>query len=183
MHIPLNLVITVIVVVLIYVWLNRKSKGLTGTWNSKDEIEEFAYLITPVQNNNHVINNSPIWESQGEKICRSHLEHRFNVKFDRRRPDFLKNPITKNNLELDCFNEKLKLGLEYNGKQHYEYVPKFHKSKSDFHNQKYRDEIKKRLCYENGVDFIEVPYTINNDNIPSYIDAALEKLGRLKYTM
>jgi hypothetical protein len=31
------------------------------------------------------------------------------------RPDFLKNPATGRNLEIDCFNNQLKIGLEYQG--------------------------------------------------------------------
>lgn len=119
-------------------------------------------------------------DSIGEQICRYHLSQRFNKPFLKERPDFLKNPITNTNLELDCFCRELGLALEYNGRQHYEFTPKFHKSKNDFYNQKYRDQIKKQLCYDNKIDLIEVPYSVSHDEIPIYIDQALEKLGRIK---
>ncbi len=33
------------------------------------------------------------------------------------------------NLEIDCYSPKLKLGVEYNGAQHYKFIPHFHKNK------------------------------------------------------
>lgn len=120
-------------------------------------------------------------DSRGETTCRKYLEMRFNKPFDKIRPDFLRNPVTsggKNgdyNLELDCFNPDLKLALEYNGIQHYKYVPYFHRSKETFHNQKYRDEIKKYKCRENGINLIEVPYDVKD--IHSFIEKELRKLG------
>lgn len=116
-------------------------------------------------------------DSKGENICRAYLEKKFKTKFSKSRPNFLKNPITNQNLELDCFSESLKLGLEYNGRQHYEYVPVFHKSRADFHNQMYRDQIKKKLCYDHGIDLIEVPYKVQHKDIPKYIDKAIKKLN------
>lgn len=195
-----------LLVILLILLFWRKYKGLKGTWDSKRDIEEYAAImnyadpivLSPVKTEKLKSNNlvseareftkRPLvkttnfnsTESIGERICRKHLEFRFNENFSKHRPNFLKNPITGANLELDCFNPKLRLALEYNGKQHYDYVPKFHKNKNDLHNQKYRDEIKKRLCFENGVDLIEVPYTVSHGEIPIYIDSALEKLGRLK---
>lgn len=199
--IPLKLFLLIVGIVLILLLILRKSKGLRGTWDNKNDIQEYAILMSddttpekPLKKSkrnydleqlanvdNTVSKDSG--DSIGEKISRYHLEKTLNKKFPKTRPDFLKNPITNTNLELDCFCEDLKLALEYNGKQHYEFVPKFHKTKNDFYNQKYRDEIKKRLCYENGIDLIEVPYKISHDEIPLYIDASLEKLGRIKFTM
>ena len=73
------------------------------------------------------------------------------------------------------YNEELKLALEYNGAQHYKYIPYFHKSKDAFHNQKYRDEIKKYKCKENGIRLIEVPYNVKD--IEEFIERELRKLG------
>lgn len=205
--ISLKLFLLIVGVVLILLLIFRKSKGLRGTWDSKNDIQEYAMLMSddntppvkPLKRNKRsydleqlaidgtVSNVSNVskdsGDSIGEKISRYHLEKTLNRKFPKTRPDFLKNPITNTNLELDCYCQELNLALEYNGKQHYEFVPKFHKTKNDFYNQKYRDEIKKRLCYENGIDLIEVPYKISHEEIPLYIDASLEKLGRIKFTM
>lgn len=174
---PIKLTLTIIGIILLYLWLSRKSQGKKGTWDSKADIEEFALLSQSIKKKKPKDCDGSI----GEQICRKHLEMRLREKFTRERPEFLKNPITSNKLELDCFNKKLNLALEYNGKQHYEYVPKFHKTRSDFHNQKYRDNIKRDLCLKNGINLIEVPYTVKHNNIPAYIDMALEKLGILKF--
>lgn len=180
--IPFKLSMIIIVIILIFLLILRKRKGLRGTWDKRQDIEEFALIMKPQSLPNEKPTTTTTdngFESIGEKICRNHLEKRFNMKFPKERPDFLKNPITKNNLELDCFSKELKLALEYNGKQHYEFVPKFHNTKNDFYNQKYRDEIKKRLCLENGIDLIEVPYTVVHSDIPDYIDSALKKLNKI----
>lgn len=101
-------------------------------------------------------------ESFGETECRRVAEKLTGKKFPKSRPDFLKNAITNSNLELDCYCEELKLAIEYNGRQHYEYVPFFHASKDAFHNTKYRDDMKARLCKKNGIRLIIVPYDVKD---------------------
>jgi len=76
------------------------------------------------------------------------------------RPNFMKNPITRRNLELDIYDPVEKIAIEYNGIQHYFYVEKFHKSYNDFVDQQERDVIKKRLCMNNNIHLIVVPYYI-----------------------
>lgn len=196
--IPLKVTICVIIIILILLLLIRKSKGLQGSWDSRKDIQEYALImgdsslineeLSTVKTDKKIkvfrepalVNKTKTNESIGEKICRDHIEKRLSTPFPNERPDFLKNTVTNANLELDCFSNKLKLALEYNGKQHYEFIPKFHKTKNDFYNQKYRDIMKKRLCFENGIDLIEVPYTVKFGEIPFYIDSALEKLGYIK---
>lgn len=128
------------------------------------------------------INNEPRRKPIGGKsegLCRKVLETYFNKPFPKARPDFLRNPVTGNNfnLEIDCYNDEMKLGLEYNGAQHYKFTPYFHKSKEAFQNQMYRDELKRRMCRENGVTLIEVPYTVKYDDIPKYIMDKLRGLN------
>lgn len=116
-------------------------------------------------------------ESKPERECRRVLESIFNVPFNKCRPDVLRNNITKNyNLELDCYNADLRLALEYNGQQHYKYIPYFHKNKEAFHNQQYRDELKRRICKEKGIRLIEVPYTVKLKDIEKYIIKKLKNI-------
>ena len=119
-------------------------------------------------------------ESKGETECKIVAEEIFKKPFIKIRPDFLYNNITKQNLELDLYNEELNLAFEYNGKQHYEYVPYFHKSKDSFYNQQYRDQIKKNLCEKNKIILIEVPYTVKIENIKSYIIEKLKTYNQFK---
>ena len=57
--------------------------------------------------------------SKGEQKCKETLEKIYGKEFLCVRPDFLRNPETNRKLELDCYNEELKLAVEYNGIQHY----------------------------------------------------------------
>ena len=118
-------------------------------------------------------------DSKGETICRQYLEKRFLKPFPKIRPNFLRNPVTGGNLnlELDCFNEELQLGVEYNGVQHYKFCPFFHRNKEAFLNQKYRDEMKRVKCRDAGVKLIEVPYTVPAHKIENYIENNLIELG------
>lgn len=107
--------------------------------------------------------------SNGERICRITLETIYDLPFNNCKLDCLKNPDTKRNLELDCYNEIYKIALEYNGEQHYKYPNSFHKTKEEFIKQIKRDRLKEKLCKENGIYLIIVPYNIQNNIIPSYI--------------
>jgi hypothetical protein len=117
-------------------------------------------------------------ESYGEKTCREVLVEHFKLPFPNARPGFMSNPVTggKYNLELDCYNDELKLAVEYNGEQHYKYIPFFHRNKEAFYNQKYRDEMKRNRCKELGITLIEVPYTEKN-RIKDFLKDKLKAAG------
>jgi hypothetical protein len=115
--------------------------------------------------------------SKGEQACREFLERVFMRPFPNVRPSFLKNSVTGHNLEIDCCNLDLRLGVEYNGRQHYEYVPKMHRTMDGFRTQQYRDEMKGRLCKENDFNLIVVPYTITVASIDNYLTEKLHQLG------
>lgn len=114
------------------------------------------------------------FESRGETECRRVIEKLTSKPFPKQRPDFLRNEITGgHNLELDCFNPDLKIAVEYNGEQHYKFIPYFHNSKDAYYNIKYRDDMKKRLCSKNNVHLITVPYTVKLDDIEAFISKEL----------
>lgn len=101
-----------------------------------------------------------------EDKCRLIFESIFHVPFNKCRPEWLKNPLTNKNLELDGFNPKLPTSIgfgvafEFNGPQHYYFTPKYHKTQDDFLNQQYRDDLKNKLCKEKNVILINIPYTV-----------------------
>lgn len=101
-----------------------------------------------------------------ERTCRKIFEFIFNNSFPKKRPSWLTN---KGNLELDGFCENLNIAFEYNGSQHYNFVEYFHKTQERFETYKERDRIKNKLCEENGVTLINIPYTVKYDNLYSYI--------------
>lgn len=152
--------------------LYNMMSGKKGSWKSRTK---FLIQSTPTKK------RAPPRESRGEIECRRVLESIYRKPFNKIRPDFLKNPVTGGdyNLELDCYNPDIRLekddiiyqGLagEYNGAQHYNYIPYFHKNKEAFLNQKYRDDMKRRICKEKRVALIEVPHTVKVDDIEDYI--------------
>lgn len=97
-----------------------------------------------------------------ENKCVKIIELLTSEKFNKIKPDFLK-ISPKIRLEIDSYNNDLKLALEYNGEQHYKLNKFFHKNKlCNLLNQQKRDKIKKKLCKENGIYLIIVPYWIKN---------------------
>lgn len=110
-----------------------------------------------------------------EEQCRTILEEMTGKKFNKIRPDFLQNPATGKNMELDGYNAELNIAFEYQGEQHYKYIPYFHKKYEDFLKQLERDELKRRLCDEHGLSLIIIPYTVKD--LKSFIE---EKMAAFK---
>lgn len=61
--------------------------------------------------------------------------------------------------------------IEYNGEQHYRYIPYFHKGGSiDFENQVRRDEVLRDYCKENNIYLIEIKYDLSPIEINDYLN-------------
>eukprot|EP00812_Abedinium_dasypus_P011484 NODE_503_length_1518_cov_296.691729.p1 GENE.NODE_503_length_1518_cov_296.691729~~NODE_503_length_1518_cov_296.691729.p1 ORF type:complete len:145 (+),score=18.32 NODE_503_length_1518_cov_296.691729:237-671(+) len=105
-----------------------------------------------------------------EELCRDIIEHLTGCSFPPKRPDFL------GRLELDGYSEELSVAFEHQGVQHYKYVPFFHGRGMDaFREGQQRDERKRRLCCQNGVVLIEIPYT--ETDIEGFIASELKRFG------
>lgn len=143
-----------------------KDKEEEGTWS-------LTYFYDTQKKKAHYVK-----ESKGEIECRRVLESIFMRPFPNQRPLFMTNKITGKPLELDCYNPELALAVEYNGKQHYSYTPGMHKTYDSFRTQQYRDDMKRRLCKEQGIILIEVPYSIQVSSIENYLR---EKLREHKF--
>ncbi|MDD4930903.1 MAG: hypothetical protein PHG66_01955 [Candidatus Colwellbacteria bacterium] len=88
-----------------------------------------------------------------ERMCREIFEEITGHKFNKCRDKFLFG------LELDGYNKDLKLAFEYNGKQHYEYIPHFHRNgEKDLKKQRERDEMKAMICDDSDINLIVIPY-------------------------
>jgi len=108
--------------------------------------------------------------SIGENCCIIAMEWLFpGYFFTKIRPSWLKNPKTKRNLELDGYCEQLKMAIEYNGIQHYNWPNFCGQTLEDFTSQRYRDILKYKLCVTNNVYLLHVPYTVPSKQIPIYI--------------
>jgi hypothetical protein len=170
-----EIIISLCLIFLVLFGIINKLTGNKGTFSTRKNILR-TIPRTPVNTNSR----GPR-ESKGEAECRRVLELLFQKPFKSQRPDFLRNPVTGGNfnLELDCYNDNMKLAVEYNGVQHYKYSPYFHKSNEHFMNQKYRDDMKRRICKEHGVTLIEVPYTVKLHDIKDFIVKECMKHGYL----
>ena len=107
----------------------------------------------------------------GEEITRNIFEILFETKFPKRKPKWLQQ------LELDGYNKVLQLGFEYDGEQHFKLIKRFHKTQDDFEQQKERDLLKDKLCIENNVTLIRIPYTLKYGQIKDFI---IDKCKQLK---
>jgi len=101
-----------------------------------------------------------------ERICRKFFEEIFNEKFPKKRYEWLLSPKGEK-LELDGYNEKLKLAFEYNGEQHYKKLNHISNDKFDYTKQ--CDQIKRDKCKEKVITLIEVPYTIKYEDMEKFI--------------
>jgi hypothetical protein len=61
-------------------------------------------------------------------------------------------------LMLDVYCPKYKLAAEYHGRQHFEFIARFHDTYHDFERSKDRDERKIQLCQEHGITLVVFRY-------------------------
>lgn len=113
--------------------------------------------------------------SLSERLCRVIFEQTLGKKFPKTKPSWLINPKTGRRLELDGYNEELKLAFEYNGSQHYK-LPAFYGNSDQFLDLKERDTLKAKICKINNIQLIVIP-TISKDKLSSYIMNNLKMLG------
>jgi len=165
------LLISLFVLFILFIY-NLVFSTSEGSWTKKKYYDLLSYPIHKDEKQTYnIIEKGESNDSKGEIECRRVLRKIFNKPFHKARPSFLNNPVTGGsfNLELDCYDSDLKIAVEYQGKQHYVYTPFFHKNKEHFLNQKYRDDMKRRMCKENNIKLIEVPYDVKIKEIENYI--------------
>ena len=116
--------------------------------------------------------SEPKWKSEYQ--CREIFEKLFTgYKFKKERPYFLER------LELDGYCQQLLLAFEFDGIQHFEHLKYFHKTYTQFEEQKIRDKKKDKLCKEHGVKLVRIPYNYSNYGftLELFIVKSLENLG------
>lgn len=113
----------------------------------------------------------------GELVALKSCEHLFAVQFTKHRPNWLTNPDTNRQLEIDMYNENIKFGVEYNGKHHDEFDPVFHKTLEGFDKMQANDRLKIAKCKENGIALVIVSSTVPIINICHHIAVEAAKLG------
>lgn len=63
-------------------------------------------------------------------------------------------PNKQSALFLDFLIPNLMLGIEVHGRQHYEFVPFYHKIEGNFHDSQHRDRLKAEWCDLNKVNLL-----------------------------
>lgn len=89
----------------------------------------------------------------GQERTRMMFEAQFNHLFPTVRPDWLKNPSTGRNLELDGYCLELGIAFEYQGRQHSSNDTEFG---GDYEQQLERDQYKIEACAAHNIKLIEI---------------------------
>ena len=114
-----------------------------------------------------------------EIMCQKIVGKMLGKEFGRYSCSSLKNRYGKR-LYLDCYNEELRINIEYDGEQHYIFPNCFHRTKDAFIRQQSNDHDKDMWCKNNGVLQIRVMYTYDtNEEISNFIKQKLISNGIL----
>lgn len=169
-------IMSVIIIVILFIFnLVTKENGTYSNFKFIDRPSTFGYgSKMPTQYSEHTDKDSKL-----ELKAKFILENIFRRPFVKIRPDFLRNEVTGYNLEIDLYNDDLRLGVEINGDQHYKFIPFFHRNIDAFRNQRYRDEMKKVKCKKEGITLIEVPYKVGEEGLKAYLIEKLRLEGYL----
>jgi len=177
------IVVLVLIIICIIRYFSTKINEMTRSFDEMREadlkvlarVHKYQKFNDNEESNNQRQQRRPKRMNKGEEKCRQIFEQLFNKEFCKIRPDFLKNDCTDINMEIDGYNDEMKLGFEYQGVQHYKHTPYFHKDIQDFNKQIYRDNLKKEILEKNGIRVIYVPYSVDLDDLEEWIKEELKK--------
>ena len=100
--------------------------------------------------------------------------------FEKVRPDFLKNPATGRNLELDLYCSELDLFVDVQGPEHRifpNYISrKGYQSYEDYLDLRLRDEFKLATCLDQGMKVIVLVMPVRKEILKSRLVNELTKL-------
>jgi very-short-patch-repair endonuclease len=102
-----------------------------------------------------------VGESRGETIMKECLKELFpNFTFEHNGfYEWNTNPLTGKPLQVDFYCAFARIGIEVDGRQHYEFTPRFHKTQEDFIYQQKKDAIRIENFKRRGEVLIRVPDT------------------------
>lgn len=93
----------------------------------------------------------------GERLCRAFFEQKFKQPFPNKRPEWLLDRNGKA-MELDGYNNNLKIAFEHHGLQHYQVVGwNLSPSARQLAAVQARDKLRRKSCRNAGVALIVVP--------------------------
>lgn len=103
-------------------------------------------------------------ESKGARAVASVLE---SLDIDFLREKTLDNSLCRFDFYFELNGNKY--AIEYNGRQHYEYVPHFTRTEEDFQALKDRDKFKTEYCKQKNIKLLVIPYTLQKEDIQKVI--------------
>lgn len=110
---------------------------------------------------------------KSEEIARATFEHLFGVPFKKVRPSWLRNSRGRI-MEIDGYSDALKIGFEYQGIQHFKQVGIY---AQDVTVRIADDELKFRLCEQNGIRLFYLTYEDSYKDFPQRIKEQAERFG------
>lgn len=114
-----------------------------------------------------------------ERICRIYFETIFNKPFKKTRPIWLKTE-KGHRLELDGYNNQLRIAFEHHGNQHFVFNKFFYKDNSFFKKRVAYDKLKRRLCKHNKVKLFEISQISFSTNFKDLEEQIAREAKRLK---
>lgn len=99
------------------------------------------------------------WPQKSQASCRSKIQFDIGQIIKKRYPlDPILEDVTipETRLSLDFYIPHRKMAVEVQGEQHDEMNPFFHRTNTDFEEQKQRDEVKNFFCELNGIKLLLV---------------------------
>jgi len=153
---------------------NKKGILLSKTFNSINSRLRIQCSNGHIFTKNRTKLNQSKWCKKcnfyiNENRCKVIFESLFECQFNKCRPKWLRNPKTNRTLELDGYNEDLKLAFEYDGEFHYKKSKSKNYTSKKVLAQQERDRIKDKICKEQSIILIRIPYTIKKENYQEYI--------------
>jgi predicted transcriptional regulator len=94
---------------------------------------------------------------KGEFLCKQYLTLLVSQRnyVDNARPDFLAFPMSGEPLEIDRYYPEEKVGVEFNGLQHYRPTEKY-PEEEEYNKRRTRDMFKIGACSEQGVELVVI---------------------------
>jgi len=117
--------------------------------------------------------------SHAEMLCRAAVEKLFGKPFQSRRMRGMPSP-SGHPLQLDIYNEDLRIAVEHHGAQHYRSLPHWHGSEG-LKRQRRHDLLRRKFCKEKGILLVEIRELGNRTSLEEMrqqIRDALLRAGR-----
>jgi hypothetical protein len=122
-------------------------------------------------------------EFPSERECRRILQDlHFPFVFDKIRPEWLRSPLTYELIELNGYNEQLKIAFEYQGEHHAKLSYFNNYDKQLLFEQQERDNHKVSECARRGITLIVIPSKYNYEDplaMRNFIISELSRHGKL----